>query len=338
MDLLTQGLLGAGMAQSGARRDELRLATGIGFFSGLLADIDILIQSENDPLLNIEFHRHFTHSLFFIPFGALIAAFLAWFFLRKRISFKRIYWFALLGYCLSGVLDALTSYGTHLLWPLGNTRIALNIISVVDPVFTLILLVAVILAFKKSNGMAARSGLLLVSVYLAFGWVQLQRAEVVSERLAMERGHRMERFLVKPTLGNLVLWRSVYLANGRLYIDAIRIGLFSGTRIYPGESIELFDPERDIGDLPAESVLAGDIERFIHFSDGWVALWTERMRQTEILIDVRYSNLPITVSPLWGIEMDASQPGQHAKYTVFRDASSETRKKFIALLMGQNMN
>lgn len=64
MDLLTQSLIGAGLAQAGARRDELRMATGIGLVAGLLADADVLIQSSADPLLQIEYHRHFTHSLF----------------------------------------------------------------------------------------------------------------------------------------------------------------------------------------------------------------------------------------------------------------------------------
>ena len=87
MDLLTQGLLGASLAQSGTRQNETRLATGVGFFAGLLADADILIQSVNDPLLTVEFHRHFTHSIFFVPFGSLIAALILWPFLRKRLSF-----------------------------------------------------------------------------------------------------------------------------------------------------------------------------------------------------------------------------------------------------------
>ncbi len=333
MDLLTQGLLGAGMAQSGARREETRIATGIGFFAGIIADADILIQSENDPLLNIEFHRHFTHSIFFVPFGALIAAVLIWPFLRKRLSFARLYLLAFLGYCLSGVLDALTSYGTHLLWPLNDSRLALNIISVIDPVFTLILLVAVIYAFRKYSSTVARAGLLLAGVYLSFGWMQLQRAEGIAETLAAENGHTVERLLVKPTLANLILWRSIYQSDGRLYVNAIRISPFSDARIYPGDSIALFDLSRDMPDLPASSVLAKDIARFTHFSDGLVALWPER---PEVMIDVRYSNLPMTVSPLWGIEIDTAQPDQHAQYSLYRDASSETRRKFMALLMGRD--
>lgn len=64
MDLLTQGLLGAALAQAGSKQQETRVATGVGFFAGLIADADILIQSDQDPLLTVEFHRHFTHSIF----------------------------------------------------------------------------------------------------------------------------------------------------------------------------------------------------------------------------------------------------------------------------------
>ncbi len=333
MDLLTQGLLGATMAQSGAKQQETRLATGIGFFAGIVADADILIQSSNDPLLTIEFHRHFTHSLFFVPLGALVAALLLWPFLRRRLAFSRLYLFAFLGYCLSGVLDAFTSYGTHLLWPVSDERVALNIISVLDPAFTLILLIAGVIAFRKYSHTAARVGLLLAAAYLSFGWVQLQRAETVAETLIAERGQHAEKHLVKPTLANLVLWRSIYQFEGKLYVDAIRVGLFSEPRIYPGESVEKFVLERDLSALPASSVLAKDIARFNHFSAGFLAI---RPQQPNVLVDVRYSNLPMTLAPLWGIEINPEQPDQHAQYKLYRDASSATREKFLALLMGEN--
>jgi inner membrane protein len=334
MDLFTQGLLGATMAQAGAKQQETRIATGVGFFAGIAADLDILIQSENDPLLNIEFHRHFTHSLFFVPLGALIAALLLWPFLRKRLSFARLYLFALLGYCLSGVLDAFTSYGTHLLWPLSDERVAFNIISVLDPAFTLILLIAGVIAFSKYSHTAARIGLLLAAAYLSFGWMQLQRAETVAESLIAERGHRAEELLVKPTLANLVLWRSIYQFEGKLYVDAIRVGLFSEPRVYPGESIEKFVLERDLSTLPVSSVLAKDIARFSHFSAGLLAI---RPEQPNVLVDVRYSNLPMTITPLWGIEIDPERPDQHAKYTLYRDSSKATREKFVSLLLGEHV-
>ena len=332
MDLLTQGLLGASLAQTGSRQNETRLATGAGFFAGLLADADILIQSSNDPLLTIEFHRHFTHSIFFVPFGGLIAALILWPFLRKRLAFTRLYLFCFLGYCLSGVLDALTSYGTHLFWPVSEARVAFNIISVVDPLFTLILLFSVIYVYKKHAVTAAKTGLAFAAIYLLFGWVQLQRAEATAEALANSRGHVVEQLLVKPTLANLVLWRSIYETEGTFYVDAIRVGVFSGPSIYPGDSINKFIPDQYLDQVPKDSTLAKDISRFTAFSDGFVAIQPEH---PDLLVDVRYSNLPTTVTPLWGIEMNLQNPDQHALYRIFRDVSKETRQKFLAYLMGE---
>lgn len=336
MDLFTQGLLGAGLAQTHARTHEARLATGIGFFAGLIADADILIQSSDDPLLTVEFHRHFTHSIFFIPFGAAVAAALLWLFIRKRITFPRLYLFCLLGYSLSGVLDALTSYGTHLLWPLSETRIAFNIISVVDPVFTLILLITVGYTFRRRTARVAGIGLFIATLYLLAGWAQQQRAESAILALAQSRGHHVERLLVKPTIGNLLLWRSVYENDSRLHVDAIRAGLLSEPHIYRGESIEKFVREKHLPQLPEDSVLAGDITRFTTFSDGLVALQPGQPEQPDLLVDIRYSSLPTSTAPLWAIEIDPAHPEQHARFQVFRSLSKEIRDEFMTMLTGRH--
>lgn len=331
MDLLTQGLLGAAMAQSVARQQEVRIASAIGLFAGMIADADILIRSSDDPLLNIEFHRHFTHSIFFVPMGALLVSALLWLLLRRRLSFARLYVFSFAGYCLAGVLDALTSYGTHLLWPWRDDRVALNIISVVDPVFTLILLLTVVLAFKKSAVYVTRIGLFLATAYLCLGWIQLQRAEAQAEVLIGERAHTKERLLVRPTLANLVLWRSIYQHEGRLYVDAIHVGIFSAPQVYPGESIKKFVLERDLGTLPPSSLLAADIERFRLFSAGWLGI---HPAQPDVLVDVRYSSLPNSVDPMWAIKIDPERSWEHASFMVSRDSSRDTREKFLGLLMG----
>lgn len=334
MDLLTQGLLGAALAQAGSKQQETRVATGVGFFAGLIADADILIQSDQDPLLTVEFHRHFTHSIFFVPLGALIAALLLWLLLRHKLSFLRLYFYCFLGYSLSGVLDALTSYGTHLFWPISQERVALNLISVIDPIFTLILLVGVILALEKTESFAKLS-LLLAGFYLFVGWVQLQRAEDVAASLAATRGHTIEAGIVKPTLANLILWRSIYENDEKFYVDALRVGFFSEPKVYEGEVIEKFTPGVHVPELPKKSVLAEDIERFTHFSAGYIGIQPER---PHLLIDVRYSNLPTSTDPLWAIVIDVHHPDQHAQYQLFRDASHEMRQKFLAFLLGEHIN
>ena len=91
MDPVSQGLVGAALPQSVSNKNEIRLAALIGFFAGLLADIDVVIRSSSDPLLFLDYHRQFTHSIIFIPIGGLIAAGFCWMFLKKRLNFRKIY-------------------------------------------------------------------------------------------------------------------------------------------------------------------------------------------------------------------------------------------------------
>lgn len=332
MDIITQGLLGGVMAQAVARKDEKKWASAIGVFSGLIADLDYLIQSSADPLLNIEYHRHFSHSLLFIPVGAAIAFMLLWPFVRQRVNAKRLYLFTLAGYSMSGLLDASTSYGTHLFWPFNDDRVSWHLISIIDPLFTLILLVTLILGFKYRAKFITYAGLMLTISYLSLGYLQLQRAQEIAEQQIHARGHNPDKHVVKPTLGNLFLWRSVYIHDQRIYVDAIRVGLMSQGRVFEGESIPQFIMTNDLPDLDVASVLYQDIVRFITFSDGYVAF--SGSGQT-VLGDIRYSMLPISIKPLWGIIIDKEQPQQHADYQFFRDNSKQIRETFLKMVLGR---
>jgi inner membrane protein len=330
MDILTQGLVGGVLAQSLARKNERKIATLVGVVAGLLADADILIRSSSDPLLNIEYHRHFTHSLVFIPVGAAIAMLLLWPFVRRHLSAGRLYLFSLAGYSMSGALDAFTSYGTHLFWPFSDERVALNIISIVDPVFTLILLVTLLTGLQLGQRKVAFAGLFLCMMYLGMGFVQLQRAGQVAEGLRDKRGHQAMQSVVKPTLANLVLWRSVYIHEDRIHVDAIRVGLFDAGRVFEGESVARFSLDRDLPQLDESSVLYADIVRFLSFSDGYVAL---DPMQANVVGDIRYSMLPVSARPLWGIVIDPDKPQVHADYRFFRDSGPSVRETFLNLLL-----
>ncbi|MGH1419888.1 MAG: metal-dependent hydrolase [Hyphomicrobiaceae bacterium] len=333
MDLLTQGVLGGTLALSVAKEKELRMATVTGFTAALLADADILISASDDPLLNVEFHRHFTHALIFIPVGALVATLLLWPLLRNSLGFKRIYWYALLGYSTSGLLDACTSYGTHLLWPFSDTRIAWSIIAIIDPIFSLLLVIALILGFKHCKPVPARFGLALAGAYLLLGLWQHQTALHSVIELAARRGHKVERIIVKPTLANLVLWRSVYQSNDMFYVDAIRIGP-GPNRVYSGGYARVFDQERDFPKLAAKSVLSRDIARFSRLASSYVVLDPGR---DNVLIDIRYSMLPTSITPMWGIDLNVTTTSQHAKFEIYRDRPNNARDLFFAMLFGRDL-
>ena len=137
MDPVSQGTVGAAFAQSSANKINIAKISIVGFLAGLAPDLDVLIRSSTDPVLFLEYHRQFTHSLVFIPFGALLVAALIFPLVKKSLSFKTTYVASFLGYATHGLLDACTSYGTLLLWPFSNERITWNNISIVDPLLTI---------------------------------------------------------------------------------------------------------------------------------------------------------------------------------------------------------
>ncbi len=338
MDILTQGLIGATVAQSvscdkqhSANNSLIRKVTLIGFLSGMLADADVLIRSNTDPLLVLEYHRHFTHSLIFIPIGALIAFLLLWPFFKNSLSNKQLYLFCFAGYLFSGLIDACTSYGTHLFWPFIDQRIAWHIISIIDPIFTGMLLICVLLGLGLKQTLFSYIAISFAFSYLSLGILQQQRAESVIHDLAKSRGHVIERSVVKPTLGNLILWRAIYEYDNRFYVDVVRAGIT--IKHNEGDSIDKFNLENDLPLLSNNTVLVNDIKRFTYFSDDYVSLYPDKPM---VIGDVRYSMEPQKIKPLWGITIKPAQPDRHVMYEFYRESTNESRKQFMDMVLNRN--
>lgn len=330
MDLVTQGLAGAVLAQSAARPADVRLAAAVGAIAGLLPDADVVLGAPGDPLRNLEYHRHFTHALAFAPLGALVVAALAWPALRGRLRLGQLFAFALLGVISAGLLDACTSFGTHLLWPFSDERVAWNLVAVVDPLFSLALVGGVALTLRRRGAGPARVAVALALAYLLVAVGQRERAETAARDLARARGHEPARLVVKPTMANILLWRSVYLAEGSFHVAAIRAGL-SGVRVYPGAAV----PRVDAAGLPGVergSVLARDVVRFERIAEGFLVRHPQR---PEVLGDARYAMLPNGTEPLWGIVVDPAHPDRHVELVTLRRMDAALRRDFLAMLRGR---
>lgn len=298
MDPLTQGLLGGAAAHVVFGRRLGSRALLIGAAGGVLPDADVFIRSAADPLLAVEVHRQFTHALAFIPFGGFIAS-LPWLVRRaNRALWKTIAGAAIVGYATHGVLDACTTYGTQLLWPFSDARVAWDAISVIDPIFTLTLLVGTIAAAMRRSPRRAAIALGLCLVYLFAGAVQRDRASRVQEQLAAAREHPIARGKVFPTIGNNLVWRSLYRSGDMLYVDRIRVPWFGEPRFSPGTSVRVV---REDGLAPAEKSVprvVEDFRRFRWFSDGWLARDAD---DPSVIGDVRYSMRTDAFDAIWGI-------------------------------------
>jgi inner membrane protein len=329
VDPISQGALGAALATSTQdRKKRLLTVAWLGALAGLAPDLDVLIRSNADPLLFLEYHRQFSHALVFVPFGALLVAWPLYFFARKSLSWRQTYLACLAGYATHGLLDACTSYGTQLFWPFSDTRVAWNNSSIVDPLFTLPVLALVIAAAILGKRFLDILAMAWALSYLGFGWVQQERALDIAERQAKLRGHVPLRLSVKPSFGNVVLFKSIYENQGIYHVDAVRVGLSSYW--CEGTSIARYSKQTSYPELAGDSQQALDIERFRWFSDDYLA-----QDEAGRVIDMRYSMIPDSIDAMWGITVDVTRPHDHVGWWASRQLDAQQLAHFTDLLLGR---
>lgn len=183
MDSLTQILLGAGVAALAAPPRHRRAALLAGAMLGTLPDLDVLpLSLVDDPIARMTWHRSASHSLIVL----LPLAWLIWLGLRRVWTPVREApgaWFRAIALVLltHPLLDAHTVYGTQLLWPLPLVPTMWSTIFIIDPLFTLPLLVACIAAwFGRARPLAGTflvAGLALSTTYLGWSWIAKARVD-----------------------------------------------------------------------------------------------------------------------------------------------------------------
>ena len=332
MDPCSQGLIGASLACSKAKSKDLKSASFFGFIGGVSADLDILIRSANDSLLFIEYHRHFSHSLFFVPFGGLLVTMFLYIFFKNKQSFKNIYLFVTLGFLTHGLLDACTSYGTNIFWPFSEKRVSLNIISIIDPIYTSVLLIFLIAGILSKSSKYVSFGILISVLYLFLGFFQKNRVDQSIQNVAEERNHIISRKLFNPTIGNNILWRSIYQSNNYYYVDAVYAPLFGKIKIRDGVRLKVIDKETVFPELGNNSIQREDVRRFSFFSQDFIFIHPD---YNNIIADLRYGTLPNDYKSLWGIEVDLKNENQHVKYKNLRNFNNDVYKEFWLMIKGK---
>lgn len=298
MDPLTHALLGATAAQAALGPRLGRQAWLVGGLGGVLPDLDILIRSSADPLLAIEYHRHFTHALAFIPVGGIIAISPWLLQQRHRPDWRALLVAGTLGYATHGVLDACTNYGTHLLWPFSPLRVAWHWITTIGPLLTLILLFGLVFAVRRRSRGPALLALLLGLGYVSLAAWQRERALDLQAQIAAARGHPVTRAEMFPTVGNPVLWRSVYQSGETLYTDRLRLLGAATTLWKEGSHVDLL-LEKDLSpQARADQRVRRDFARFSYFSAGWTA---HSASDPTVIGDARYSLRTDAFEPIWGV-------------------------------------
>lgn len=223
MDSISQIVLGAATGELAAGKRLGNKAMLWGAIGGTIPDLDVLFRFE-DPIRQLAFHRGYSHSLLF----AFIMAPILGYILHKLYKKSEATWrdwtlLFLLSIGTHPILDCFTLWGTSLLLPFDNTRIAWNTIFVVDPIYTVpfLILVAASMFFPKGSTKRFRlntAGLVVSCLYLAFTvYHKTEVNEVVEDSLAQNE-ISYKRYMTNPSPMNNILWYTLVEGDNNYYL------------------------------------------------------------------------------------------------------------------------
>lgn len=290
----------------------------IGLLAGTAPDLDSFFRSATDPMFATVMHRHFTHSIFFIPFGALIVWLLLWPFFRKdQALYKYYYILCLAGFGTHWMIDVATAYGTQVLWPLTTHRFSWDLFSIVDPLITLPWIIFLVFYWVSKRKKFLFSAAVYTLIYTLFCGIQQWRGQQAVRELAETRGHQIERLRVLPSLGNSFWFHTVYLHQGVIYADGLLVRPWGGTEFpEPGTSREHFSINA-LSDSTEPLHVSGlgqkqleQIAKWNWFSDGWMY---KHIENPLTIGDGRYSNVVGGFQPLWVLTVDFDDPTRSLK-------------------------
>jgi len=180
MDSITQATLGAAIGQALLGKKIGGKAAVLGAIVATIPDLDVVLLPLYDSLERISIHRGFSHSILFSILGALLLTYILtrikW---ANQISIKRFFIFNWLALFTHILLDAFTAYGTQVFLPFSDNRVSFDSINIVDPVYTIPLIVGLVITVyhqskNKKWSRANYIGLIISSVYLLFTLVNKQ--------------------------------------------------------------------------------------------------------------------------------------------------------------------
>lgn len=219
MDPFSQAALGAAVGQAvGHRRLGYRAAL-YGAAAGAFPDIDVLFSIGGDFVDQLITHRGITHSLFFAPVAGPILGWLIWRYEQRRQpqTDTRNLWMLVVTLALLShpLLDLLTPYGTQLMLPFSDARFAINAMPIIDPVYTLLLGLGLLLAWlpalrpRVPAAAIAGATLAISTGYLGYGWLQGLSAEASAREQLAREGVVPDRLAAFPTILQVHLRRVV---------------------------------------------------------------------------------------------------------------------------------
>jgi len=222
MDSLTQLTFGAACGEAVLGIKVGRKALVWGAVLGTLPDLDVFIPL-GGPVNDFVYHRGFSHSL---PLLAFLSPLIAWLISKVHPDTKQYYcgWVLMTFLVLeaSVLLDLTTIYGTQIFWPFGATPMAIPVLFIIDPLFTLPILLGVlsVTVLKKHHSLGHRLNTIGLFISLAYFTWALCAGEFVERRVTEKlarQGVSYSQFISSPAPFTTLLWRVVGIEKDRYF-------------------------------------------------------------------------------------------------------------------------
>lgn len=241
-------------------------------------DLDALVDF-GDPVLDMTMHRAHSRALFWLT---VVAPAIGWVVARvhgETDRWRRWWLAAWLVLITHPLLDAMTVYGTQLARPFSDHPFGVGSVAIIDPAYTVPLVVGVVAALRADRGNRARDaagaarlgrrlrwnalGLAASTLHLGWSFVAQHHVRGVAERALAAQGIVAERVPVMPTAFNTVLWWVVAMTP-----DGYHEGFRSLLDARPDMRFDRFERGAAL-----REALAGHppVERIARFSHGFWA-------------------------------------------------------------------
>jgi len=218
MDSITQIVLGASVAGAVGIKPFGRKVLIVGAVLGTIPDLDVLI-SYQTAIEDFTFHRGFSHSLFVLSALSVLLYCCTLYLKPSCLIYKKsLFLVIFLPLITHPLLDSFTSYGTQLWWPMTVQPSSWSSIFIIDPLYTLPLLVAVlglwyqnkIQKWQKIN----RIVLSISCLYLALGQAQFW---YLKQQLIHNPITKNSQLFISPTPFNIFVWRVISYRDNIYY-------------------------------------------------------------------------------------------------------------------------
>jgi inner membrane protein len=280
MDSLTQAALGAAVGHTLLGKHIGRTAPFVGAVLGTLPDLDVLIPF-GGQVEDFTYHRSFSHSL---VVQLAFAPLLTWLILHFRPSSplnKRQWFTAILAiFWTHSLLDACTVYGTQLFWPITEHPFGISSVFIIDPFYTVPLLLGLYLAYKENwrsqrATIISTSAIVISTLYLCWGFVAKHLAEEkIAEAWTDQNANtKIVATLSTPMPLSSFLWRVVIDEGDRYRIS--HVGIWEDPKTIKFKSF----PKRT-------NLLNGledhwDVQRLVWFTKGF---YKAQVREGQIVV------------------------------------------------------